>query len=75
MEEVEANEDEEEMYHSKTVLAVRNESPIEALVDPGEWRLEVERVTPLLKVNVASDSKDWRLHLNEMDHHLGVQFS
>jgi estrogen-related receptor beta like 1 len=37
--------------------------------DPGEWRLEVERVTPLLKIKVSNDNKDWRIHLQQMDHH------
>jgi hypothetical protein len=37
-----------------------------APVDPTEWRLEVERVTPLLKVTLANDNKDWRIHLQQM---------
>lgn len=44
------------------------EAPV-AKVDPAEWRLEVERVTPLLKVKLANDNKDWRLHLQQMEHH------
>jgi hypothetical protein len=36
-------------------------------VDPEEWRLEVERVTPLLKVSIQNDHKDWRLHLQQME--------
>ena len=34
-----------------------------------DWRLEVERVTPLLKVNIKSDHKDWRVHVDQMRHH------
>lgn len=38
--------------------------------DPAEWRLEVERVTPSLKVaKLANDNKDWRLHLQQVGHH------
>ena len=36
-----------------------------AQVDPAEWRLEVERVAPRLKITVASNARDWRSHLDE----------
>ena len=36
-----------------------------AQVDPAEWRLEVERVAPRLKITVASSTRDWRSHLDE----------
>ncbi|KAJ3173293.1 Intraflagellar transport protein 57, partial [Geranomyces variabilis] len=32
-------------------------------VDLTDWRLEVERVTPLLRVQIPNDNKDWRIHL------------
>ncbi|KAI8824209.1 intra-flagellar transport protein 57 [Fimicolochytrium jonesii] len=38
-------------------------------VDPAEWRLEVERVTPMLRVQIANDNKDWRIHVENMRHH------
>ena len=38
-------------------------------VDPAEWRLEVERVAPRLKITVASDARDWRSHLDEAHKH------
>ena len=38
-------------------------------VDPAEWRLEVERVAPRLKIVVASHARDWRSHLDEAHKH------
>ncbi|KAI8908102.1 intra-flagellar transport protein 57 [Powellomyces hirtus] len=38
-------------------------------VDLSEWRLEVERVTPMLKVQIPNDNKDWRIHVENMRHH------
>lgn len=68
---VEANPDEDEMYSrgftmSKPILEQRETS---VPVDSAEWRLEVERVTPLLKVKLANDNKDWRIHVQQMQHH------
>jgi len=34
-----------------------------------EWQLEIERVTPLLKVTVKSDNRDWRAHQGQIDKH------
>ncbi|KAJ1562358.1 Intraflagellar transport protein 57 [Nowakowskiella sp. JEL0078] len=44
-------------------------NPIKPTVDPAEWKLEVERVTPMLKVHIPNDNKDWRIHLEQMHHH------
>jgi intraflagellar transport protein 57 len=41
----------------------------EPLADPTEWRLEVERVTPLLKVVLPND-KQWRTHVALITTHL-----
>ena len=38
-------------------------------VDPAEWRLEVERVAPRLKITVASNARDWRSHLDDAHKH------
>ncbi|KAL7750423.1 hypothetical protein RI367_004197 [Sorochytrium milnesiophthora] len=35
-------------------------------VNPAEWRQEVERAVPNLKVIVPNDNKDWRIHLQQM---------
>ena len=42
--------------------------PIESSIDANEWKLEVERVTPLLKISLPNH-KDWRIHLQQMDYH------
>lgn len=38
----------------------------DSLSDSENWRLELERVLPQLKVVVKSDSRDWRSHLEQM---------
>merc|ERR1719427_2360845 len=39
-----------------------------------QWRLEIERVTPSLKVTVRSDNKDWRAHVEQMNtHKIGIE--
>ncbi|KAJ3160534.1 Intraflagellar transport protein 57 [Irineochytrium annulatum] len=39
-------------------------------MDAAEWRLELERVTPMLRVVVVpNDNKDWRCHLESLRHH------
>lgn len=39
-----------------------------------EWKLEIERVTPSLKVTVRTDNKDWRTHVDQMHQHkLGIE--
>ncbi|KAJ3043813.1 Intraflagellar transport protein 57 [Rhizophlyctis rosea] len=74
-EEVVGQEDEEEMYmDSVTTGAATDEAKqqqptIKPKIDPAEWKLEVERVTPLLKVQIANDNKDWRIHLDQMHLH------
>jgi estrogen-related receptor beta like 1 len=42
---------------------------IQPKYDPSEWKLEVERVTPLLRVQIANDNKDWRIHLDQITRH------
>eukprot|EP00193_Tetraselmis_chui_P021078 CAMPEP_0177795464 /NCGR_PEP_ID=MMETSP0491_2-20121128/26246_1 /TAXON_ID=63592 /ORGANISM="Tetraselmis chuii, Strain PLY429" /LENGTH=454 /DNA_ID=CAMNT_0019318295 /DNA_START=70 /DNA_END=1433 /DNA_ORIENTATION=+ len=42
---------------------------IEARVDPAEWKLELERVGPKLKITLAADTKDWRSHLEQAHSH------
>ncbi|KAK8739697.1 hypothetical protein OTU49_003151 [Cherax quadricarinatus] len=34
-----------------------------------EWRLELERVLPQLKVTIRSDNRDWRSHIEQMHEH------
>lgn len=44
----------------------RPEEILESSTDAEEWRLEVERVAPQLKVTVRVDNRDWRTHLEQM---------
>ena len=44
----------------------RPEEILESNTDAEEWRLEVERVAPQLKVTVRVDNRDWRTHLDQM---------
>ncbi|KAJ3305633.1 Intraflagellar transport protein 57 [Kappamyces sp. JEL0829] len=73
-EEIEANQEEDEAFTfalgkvNKTDDIIE-QVPVAPKTDPAEWRLEVERVTPLLKVKLPNDNKDWRLHLQQMSHH------
>lgn len=39
---------------------------MENTTDPEEWRQEVERVLPSLKVHYRSDNRDWRMHYEQM---------
>lgn len=41
-------------------------------VDINQWRLEVERVTPMLKITIGTDNKDWRVHLQQLQHYSNV---
>ncbi|XP_063848886.1 intraflagellar transport protein 57 homolog isoform X2 [Scylla paramamosain] len=34
-----------------------------------EWKLELERVLPQLKVTIRSDTRDWRSHIEQMHEH------
>ncbi|PAV87257.1 hypothetical protein WR25_15125 [Diploscapter pachys] len=47
------------------------ENPMQAILksdtDAFTWKQEVERVTPLLKITLRQDAKDWRLHLEQMN--------
>ncbi|GBG73951.1 hypothetical protein CBR_g17666 [Chara braunii] len=38
---------------------------LESKVDPHEWKLELERVGPQLRVTAVADVKDWRTHLDQ----------
>jgi len=39
---------------------------MESNTDSEQWRLEVERVAPSLKITVKNDTRDWRIHLEQM---------
>ncbi|XP_015233813.1 PREDICTED: intraflagellar transport protein 57 homolog isoform X1 [Cyprinodon variegatus] len=76
----EADDDEEnlmdlealKLWRAPTQEAERSSKPdeiLESTVDAAEWRLEVERVLPQLKVTIRADNKDWRNHLDQMHQH------
>ncbi|CAH1174173.1 unnamed protein product [Phaedon cochleariae] len=61
--------DEENIFHIDDLKHVRKEISVNELksdVDDETWKLEVERVLPMLKVTVKNDSRDWRSHLDQM---------
>lgn len=51
---------------NKNVPEIRHEEILESKTDATEWKLEVERVLPQLKVTIKSDHKDWRTHIEQM---------
>ncbi|CAG0895885.1 unnamed protein product [Cyprideis torosa] len=45
----------------------------ESNTNADEWKLEVERVLPYLKVTIRNDMRDWRSHVDQMNtHHQGI---
>nr|XP_050854040.1 intraflagellar transport protein 57 homolog isoform X1 [Vespula vulgaris] len=52
------NQNMNEMYKPENIL--------ESKTNREEWQLELERVLPQLKVTVKTDSRDWRLHIDQM---------
>jgi intraflagellar transport protein 57 len=77
-EEIEANQDEDETYmdviQTKRAESVSNQTPVKPKVDATEWKLEVERVTSSLKVQLPNNNKDWRIHLQQMGmHQMNIQ--
>jgi estrogen-related receptor beta like 1 len=49
---------------NKTTLEVQ-----EATVDPAEWKLELERVGPMLKWRATHNALEWRTHLEQSKKH------
>lgn len=48
-------------------LEERNGELDARMTDHQEWRLELERVLPHLKVFVKADARDWRTHISQME--------
>uniref|UniRef100_A0A7S3G348 Intraflagellar transport protein 57 n=1 Tax=Palpitomonas bilix TaxID=652834 RepID=A0A7S3G348_9EUKA len=70
----EVDEDEEEEYYmgGGPIAAAAVPAPVEpeesteiivSSIDPTEWKIEVERVAPQLKIKADPDNRDWRSHL------------
>lgn len=55
--------------HSEAEPSSKPDDILEAKVDAAEWKLEVERVLPQLKVTIRTDNKDWRIHVDQMHQH------
>ena len=51
---------EEEYFTAPKSTAVAVAPPLVATVDPEHWRLEVERIAPLLKIHNDGDNREWR---------------
>jgi len=56
---------------TRTSEEIEDSKAIESQVDAAEWKLELERVAPRLKVASAADAKDWRSHLESAHRHQG----
>ncbi|KAH0569075.1 intraflagellar transport protein 57 homolog [Cotesia glomerata] len=53
--------------YGKTMEDVQKpDNILESQTDAEEWKLELERVLPQLKVTIKTDSRDWRSHLEQM---------
>ena len=50
-----------------------NDSILDATVDPADWQIELERVTPQLKLQILSDPKEWRNRLVNTKSHQQVR--
>jgi estrogen-related receptor beta like 1 len=54
----------------KTAEEREDAEAIESKIDPAEWKLELERVAPQLRVaSRAVETKDWRAHLEQAHKH------
>ncbi|KHN73240.1 Intraflagellar transport protein che-13 [Toxocara canis] len=53
-----------------------SEQPLESILhsetDANSWKLEVERMAPQLKITIRQDTKDWRMHLEQMQTYRNV---
>jgi len=47
------------------ILNDENVQVVESQIDPYEWKLELERVAPLLKVKAKENLKDWRTKITK----------
>ncbi|XP_050464526.1 intraflagellar transport protein 57 homolog [Cataglyphis hispanica] len=71
------DDDEQDILHIDDVTKLYSESNmtetqqkpdniLESNTNRDEWQLELEKVLPRLKVTVKTDSRDWRVHLEQM---------
>ncbi|XP_060530754.1 intraflagellar transport protein 57 homolog isoform X2 [Cylas formicarius] len=61
--------DEENIFQLDKLKPIKGELHQENFknnINEDSWKLEVERVLPLLKVTVKNENRDWRFHLEQM---------
>ncbi|KAJ8898051.1 hypothetical protein PR048_003411 [Dryococelus australis] len=56
-------------FGSQSVEAQKPDEIMISTTDSENWKLELERVLPQLKVTVKTDSRDWRTRLEQMQQH------
>ncbi len=74
-------EDDEPLVHKMNhAFGAKKQEKIENAAQPDaaslqvnmeEWKMEIERVTPLLKINLSNDNKDWRIHMEHFKNSFG----
>jgi len=61
------DDDDDDDYQSSRAEAKKEETKetriIESSINPNDWKVEVEKVAPLLKMRLEQDNKEWRTHL------------
>ncbi|KAJ3372957.1 Intraflagellar transport protein 57 [Allomyces arbusculus] len=55
-----------------SVSGLRTSNAFVPPVDAAVWQAELDRVTPLLKVQLTADHKDWRMHLAHLQQYQGA---
>lgn len=61
--------DEENLFRLDNIKPAKSELQqidLKGNVDEESWKLEVERVLPMLKVTIKNENRDWRSHLEQM---------
>lgn len=60
------------MHWTHALSTVVAEAMLESTVDPEAWKLELERVAPLLRFKAPLGAKEWRTHLEQTHKHITV---
>ncbi len=55
----------EEASHLETSVDASHHNILQALVDPVEWKTELERVGPKLRANQQLVTNEWRSHVDQ----------
>ncbi|KAJ1341944.1 hypothetical protein BSLG_003444 [Batrachochytrium salamandrivorans] len=65
-------DDAEEMYMGMT-QSVHMGDDKNPKVDPSEWKLEVEQSDTMLRIQMPIDNKDWRVHIDQINHYQNIE--